>query len=607
MIRWKSVKSSLLFGGICFMLLLLDKSLVEYNEKQEKNPYLGNSYAPRKDSGSPANSCDPSVIAELNRLKKVVNKAKCTANNGKEMTCMRDETEFYFPFSFIKKQYDVSGKMSRDGTRFELFTSYSKIRVPEGDSYDPVGPFGHFATYSVETRDRVRCISAESGVPMSTQWSATPYYYPIQIAQYGLQHYSRMLVNKTDEDAIEKGLQSNEWKGSSDSQDSSERVFYHDAEKGNLVNITTSGELSNAGCYVFLDQSPLHHVISLEWLPIQNASFSILVRIIETDILVLLNYVTHHDSRCVWNDSVSFAGLEQVSFSFSLGELRTDWQSITRDALVDTSRALSSMNTSRKREGNVVLHPGDIKLVSIGFRGAVVVRQKIVQARNAHMKFFLTAADWLASNQDDEGGWSVPVERAIAERRLVLDAGWHSAMAQGHALSLLTRAHAVTKNATYLTAASKALDLFEKDASAGGIRNKLFGYDWYEEYPTTPGSFVLNGFIYSLIGLYDFKSVKVNSEAPEEVHSGVERASRMFSTGMDSLRALLPLYDTGSGSIYDLRHVGLHTAPNLARWDYHAVHVYLLKWLVQITGDKSLNETADRWIAYSWGRKAKHN
>ncbi|PIO56699.1 hypothetical protein TELCIR_21900, partial [Teladorsagia circumcincta] len=93
----------------------------------------------------------------------------------------------------------------------------------------------------------------------------------------------------------------------------------------------------------------------------------------------------------------------------------------------------------------------------------------------------------------------------------------------------------------------------------------------------------------------------------DEVRQGVERASKLFSTGMASLRALLPLYDTGSGSVYDLRHVGLHTAPNLARWDYHAVHVYLLKWLVQITGDNVLNETADRWIAYSWGRKAKHN
>ncbi|VDM66580.1 unnamed protein product, partial [Strongylus vulgaris] len=254
----------------------------------------------------------------------------------------------------------------------------------------------------------------------------------------------------------------------------------------------------------------------------------------------------------------------------------------------------------------------------------VVVRQRIEQSENAHRKSFLTAADWLVSNQDNIGGWPVPVERAIADRRLVLPAGWYSAMAQGHGISLLTRAYASTHNVSYLAAAGKALHLFEKDANEGGVRRELFGYVWYEEYPTSPGSFVLNGFMYALIGLYDLSAVSITGEdkifmyhevivfiiafsVPNDVRLGAERASVLFSVGLDSLRALLPLYDTGSGSIYDLRHIGLHSAPNLARWDYHAVHVYLLKWLVQISGDKTLNETADRWIAYSWGKKAKHN
>ncbi|CAJ0599205.1 unnamed protein product [Cylicocyclus nassatus] len=328
---------------------------------------------------------------------------------------------------------------------------------------------------------------------------------------------------------------------------------------------------------------------------------------IESDLLVLLNYVAQHDPRCVWNDTVSFAGADQVSFSYALGDLSKQWHSITRDALVDASRALSSMNISRKKEGNVILHPGELKLVSIGFRGSVVVRQRIEQSQNAHRKSFLTAADWLVSNQDENGGWPVPVERAIADRRLVLPAGWYSAMAQGHGLSLLTRAYTATHNNSYLAAASKALHLFELKAGERGVRNELFGHVWFEEYPTSPGSFVLNGFMYSLIGLFDLSSVSIRGEVADEVRLGTERASILFSSGLDSLRALLPLYDTGSGSIYDLRHIGLHTAPNLARWDYHAVHVYLLKWLVQITGDKTLDETADRFIAYSWGKKAKHN
>ena len=36
-----------------------------------------------------------------------------------------------------------------------------------------------------------------SGVPISTQWGPEGYFYPIQIAQYGLSHYSKYLAENT--------------------------------------------------------------------------------------------------------------------------------------------------------------------------------------------------------------------------------------------------------------------------------------------------------------------------------------------------------------------------------------------------------------------------
>ena len=35
------------------------------------------------------------------------------------------------------------------------------------------------------------------GVPISTQWGPQGYHYPIQIAQYGLSHYSKYLMDKS--------------------------------------------------------------------------------------------------------------------------------------------------------------------------------------------------------------------------------------------------------------------------------------------------------------------------------------------------------------------------------------------------------------------------
>lgn len=60
--------------------------------------------------------------------------------------------------------------------------------------YDPRGVFGTFENYNVEVRDRVKCISAIDGVPVSIQWEPQGYYYPTQIAQFGLAHYSKNLT-----------------------------------------------------------------------------------------------------------------------------------------------------------------------------------------------------------------------------------------------------------------------------------------------------------------------------------------------------------------------------------------------------------------------------
>lgn len=54
---------------------------------------------------------------------------------------------------------------------------------------------------------------------------------------------------------------------------------------------------------------------------------------------------------------------------------------------------------------------------------------------------------------------------------------------------------------------------------------------------------------------------------------------------MDSLKKLLTLFDTGSGSVYDLRHFSLASSPNIARWDYHVTHVNQLLLLATIDDD----------------------
>ena len=69
-----------------------------------------------------------------------------------------------------------------------------------------------------------------------------------------------------------------------------------------------------------------------------------------------------------------------------------------------------------------------------------------------------------------------------------LESGWVSAMAQGHGISMMVRAAQVTSDASYWTAAQRALTPFKKMTHEGGVRNNLMGkFTWFEEYPFTEG------------------------------------------------------------------------------------------------------------------------
>jgi D-glucuronyl C5-epimerase C-terminus len=72
-----------------------------------------------------------------------------------------------------------------------------------------------------------------------------------------------------------------------------------------------------------------------------------------------------------------------------------------------------------------------------------------------------------------------------------------------------------------------------------GVEEPMAHGHWYLLYSFAPGALVINGFLQSLIGLYDY------------VHfSGSKQAARLFAIGDSEARAALPSYDTGGWSLY---------------------------------------------------------
>ena len=207
----------------------------------------------------------------------------------------------------------------------------------------------------------------------------------------------------------------------------------------------------------------------------------------------------------------------------------------------------------------------------------------------AHRGIVLHVADWLVTNQR-RGRWFYDFDFYIHD--LTLAKPWSSAMAQGQAMSLLSRAYRLTGEQRYRLSALRALPPLSVAVTEGGLRRCFFGdcaRPFFEEYPTTPPSYVLNGFMFTLIGLYDLASI-----APKS------RALSMYAAGRRTLNAALPKYDFGGVATYDLSHKTVPgRKPEPASPDYQAIHVYLLRALDSLGSNSRFRHYADRWEANS--------
>jgi hypothetical protein len=163
-------------------------------------------------------------------------------------------------------------------------------------------------------------------------------------------------------------------------------------------------------------------------------------------------------------------------------------------------------------------------------------------------------------------------------------------MAQGQAMSLLERAYRLTGKRRYRSAALQALPPLRMRVVDGGLSRCFLANcsrRFLEEYPTTPPSYVLNGFMYTLIGLYDLASI-----APD---SG---ALSMYAAGRRTLEVALPKYDIHGLASYDLTHLTMHGhEPAIASADYQAIHIYLLRALDSLKPNRRFRYYAARWEA----------
>ncbi|OBR96509.1 hypothetical protein CLRAG_03790 [Clostridium ragsdalei P11] len=243
----------------------------------------------------------------------------------------------------------------------------------------------------------------------------------------------------------------------------------------------------------------------------------------------------------------------------------------------------------RKYNGKFCYNPVSVELYALSMYGKYI-------NGNDTKKSFLNCADFLINYMDKRGALKYNFAYNHYED---LKPGWTSSMAQGQALSVFERAFKVTGDKKYVEAGNKALKYLITPVSEGGVMDTLEALDtnlknkiFFQEYVNTNSSYTLNGYIFTLMGLYDWWHVK---EAQNKYYSNV--AYEYFNKGIDSLKCILPYYDIGGFTSYDLYYITNNSNPNSAGY-YHSVHVKQLDTIYYITKDKYFKDMRDLWNSY---------
>lgn len=164
---------------------------------------------------------------------------------------------------------------------------------------------------------------------------------------------------------------------------------------------------------------------------------------------------------------------------------------------------------------------------------------------------------------------------------------WYSALAQSRGAAFMLRAYLQSGDKHYLKASKLALNKFKTPTKAGGFlhRFKLADCHYYEEYPETPTA-VLNGFMASLISIWE-----VNHFAREDW------LTTLWEEGVNSLETMLPFYNNGWWSLYDLDANSPLLNVNSPR--YHLLEIQYLKILKILSkSDTIKNEHERRSLQY---------
>lgn len=192
-----------------------------------------------------------------------------------------------------------------------------------------------------------------------------------------------------------------------------------------------------------------------------------------------------------------------------------------------------------------------------------------------YKKSFINIANWAVQNENTSGMWDC--------MGCLMDKchETQSSMCQSEGASILFRAYSLTKEKRYLKNALKAIDFMLIDIKHGGTSSYENNELILQEYVSDDNLSVLNGWIFSIFGLYDCT-----------LSSTEEKYKIALNKTVNSLIKELKKYDRKIWSNYDLK--GTIASPA-----YHELHIMQLRVLYDLFGKMEFDNMAKKWERYN--------
>jgi glycosyltransferase involved in cell wall biosynthesis len=268
---------------------------------------------------------------------------------------------------------------------------------------------------------------------------------------------------------------------------------------------------------------------------------------------------------------IQLPGMEHVCglppYPIDMSKLLTSWQFTLDDAGVPFQ-----------------VHPAGYHPTIIGQFALANWNQYLATNDDYYRNVFLTQANWLVQHEahicNGAGGWPISSPHPDVPTKGL----WLSALAQGNAISVLIRAFQLTGEAEFLEAAHRAIQTFKQDILDFGISDPVGDEGiFFEEVAVYPATHRLNGFIFGLLGLYDYAELTGDSKVESLIHQ---------SHG--TLHDFLCEFDLGYWTCSDLLHRHLSSHSELA------LQASLLGALAKYSGCEHCSTFALRWKNYQY-------